>query len=245
VSNLVLVRDPDLGFVSAVKEPGLAALESYCLSRSRSHQVFVRHHKVAQIATALRHCSVDALGHITFKPMLDALESLGRNDPDSLTSYAIFDDTWWFQSLRVFRRTSSNLLTNACLDLVLDRQRTLRSVWKRKGDLTPEQRERINSKVDGLFTSADGPIALAQKRRQLLDEGILIAPFKFNPLTRRKPDRESVMLIKSANGTVPASTVSPLIAHLRDSWEQDIHLYAFVLQDNSATLNEIVSKILN
>src|SRR5882724_9308540 len=73
VSNLVLIDDPDLGFVTAVKETGLAALESYCLSRSRSSQVFIRHHKVAQAAAALRHSSVKAFAHATVKPFLTVL----------------------------------------------------------------------------------------------------------------------------------------------------------------------------
>ena len=57
VANLVLVKTPELGYTTAIKEPGLAALESYCLTRSRSHQVFVRHHKVAQVGSALRYTS--------------------------------------------------------------------------------------------------------------------------------------------------------------------------------------------
>ena len=68
VSNLVLIRTPELGYCTAIKEPGLAALESYCLTRSRSHQVFVRHHKVSQVGTALRYASTQLMDTYLLRP---------------------------------------------------------------------------------------------------------------------------------------------------------------------------------
>ena len=248
VSNLVLIEHPDLGFVSAVRETGLAALESYCLSRSRSNQVFIRHHKVAQVAAALRHTSLRAFSHPASKPLIDVIEELGaesNKQPDLLDKFAPFDDTWWIQALRTIQKDESDPLTAACLNLVLDRGRTLKSVWKRKGDLTTDQFSKINSKADGLFAGPNGPIALADKRRKLLDRGILINPFKFKPYARREPEGSSVMLIKGKNRTEAASEASPLIANLQDAWKQDIHLYAFTVRDSTLTLNDVVSAIVD
>jgi HD superfamily phosphohydrolase len=250
VSNLVLVRDPDLGYVTAVKEPGLAALESYCLSRSRSSQIFIRHHKVAQIAASLRHASVRAFAHQASAPFKNALISLAEghdgNLPDVLNRFARFDDYWWAQVLRELQSDkTTDALTKACTDLVLDRGRTLKSVWKRKGDLTDDQVRNLNDKTDNLFASTDGPIALADKRRELLRKGILINPFKFKPFVRRDPDNESVMLVTGEKGSRPASLASPLIANLKNVWEQDIHLYAFVERSSGMTLDDVISAVLS
>jgi HD superfamily phosphohydrolase len=247
VSNLILVHDPDLGFVTAVKETGLAALESYCLSRSRSNQVFVRHHKVAQTAIALRHASVAAFGHPASGDFLQVLQELGSTNllkkANLLKQFGRFDDTWWVQVLRKLQEKNADPLTRACLDLVLDRARTLQSVWKRRGDLTDEQARKINSRVDGLFASAGHAIALADKRKHLLSQGILIMPFKFKPYARCEPDGRSVMLVKSKTRTEPASKVSPLIRNLHDLWEQEIHLYAFTQSGRSVSAEDVISSL--
>jgi HD superfamily phosphohydrolase len=248
VSNLVLIEDSDLGFVTAVKETGVAALESYCLSRSRSSQVFVRHHKVAQAAAALRHSSVKAFAHPAAKSFLDLLTALGGNEknaPDDLLKrFSVFDEGWWLQVLRSVRLEQNDRLTNACLSLVLERARSLRSVWKRKGDLTPQQLIDLNSRADNFFSSGNGRMILAQKRRQLLEKGILLNVFKFKPYTMREESKQSVMLIKGKYRVEPASTVSPLIRNVISIWQEDIHIYAFVERESSLTLGEVVESIV-
>lgn len=248
VSNLVLIYDPDLGFVTAVKETGLAALESYCLSRSRSNQVFVRHHKVAQAASALRHASVSAFSHPAIAEFVGVIEELGApsltGKKNLLQKLAPFDDGWWVQSLRQVKKDATDSLTLACLELTLDRKRTLRSVWKRKGDLTDDQSKAINSRTGDLIAPESGTIRLANKRRQLLKEGILIMPFKFKPYARREPDKKSVMMIKSKDRIDPASTVSSLIDRLQDAWDRDIHLYAFVSTESNLSAKSVIDAVL-
>lgn len=247
VSNLVLIRDPDLGFTTAVREKGLAALESYCLSRSRSHQVFVRHHKVAQVAAALRHCSVRAFDDPGARPLIDVLTELGgkhANGEDLLLRVGKFDDGWWSGVLRSMQSNPLDELTGACLNLVLDRARTLKSVWKRKGDLTDTQFQKINETTDEFFVARSGAIAAAETRRRLLRKGILLNAFKFKPYARREPDKESVMLIIENNKkTVPASRISPIIRNLYSCWEEDIHAYAFVLNENAISIDEVIAEI--
>lgn len=248
VSNLVLIYDPNLGFVTAVKETGLAALESFCLSRSRSNQVFVRHHKVAQCAVALRHASVGAFSDPAVSPFVAVIEELGASSladkPELLRKLAVFDDSWWIHALREIESRKVDDLTRACLQLTLDRGRTLRSVWKRRGDLSEKQFKAINSKVEELIAPESGPIDLANKRRQLLRQGILIMPFKFKPYARREPDKKSVMMIKSKGRTEPASVVSALIDGLQDTWERDLHLYAFVASESDLTVESVIDALL-
>jgi HD superfamily phosphohydrolase len=248
VSNLVLIYHPDLGFITAVKETGLAALESYCLSRSRSNQVFVRHHKVAQASAALRHASVKAFGRPEVAPFVTVIEEMGAasltGKSGLLRSLALFDDGWWIQALREMQKHETDTLTRSCLELTLDRGRTLKSSWKRRGDLTDDHFKAINSKVDDLIAPGSGPIRLANKRRQLLREGILITPFKFKPYARREPDKKSVMMIKGKDRTEPASAVSSLIDHLQDAWDRDVHLYAFVDHNSSLSLENVVGAVL-
>ena len=247
-NSLVLLEDSELGFVTAIKEPGLPALESYCLSRARSNQVFIRHHKVAQTAAALRYASAKAFEAGVASPFLDVLKSLGGGDTKQgvrdLEKFSIFDDTWWIQSLRKFQQKTADPLELACLNLVLDRERTMRSVWKRKGDLTEAQIRAINEKTDGLFALANGRIELGRKRKQLLEKGILSIAFKFRPYSIKKPTQASIMLVKGTNRTEPASAMSALIRNLQDVWKEDVHLYAFVTQQNPIGIDEVVNLIL-
>jgi HD superfamily phosphohydrolase len=248
VSNLVLIDDPDLGFVTAVKETGLAALESYCLSRSRSSQVFIRHHKVAQAAAALRHSSVKAFAHPAAKSFLDLLAALGGSEssaPDELLKrFSVFDDAWWLQILRNVRLEQNDSLTDACLSLVLERGRSLRSVWKRKGELTAQQLADLNSRADNFFASRNGRMLFAEKRRELLRKGILLNVFKFKPYAMREQSKQSVMLIKGKQRLEPASMVSPLIRNVVSIWQEDIHIYAFVERKSGLTLSEVIDAIV-
>jgi hypothetical protein len=93
----VLIRTPELGYSTAIIEPGLAALESYCLTRSRSHQVFVRHHKVSQVGTALRYASSQLMDVPAAAPLLEFLANLKTVGSDeersaALEQYAVLDD---------------------------------------------------------------------------------------------------------------------------------------------------------
>jgi hypothetical protein len=196
----------------------------------------------------LRFSSVRAFNTPEGKRFLDLLSVLGAGgaaDPEVLLAeFAAYDDSWWIQVLRDLQRRETDPLAISALGLVLDRAPSLRSVWKRKGDLTPDQRMQINTKVKTLFSSDEGQISFASKRRQLLETGILINAFKFRPFLLRQPTGESVMLIKGKTRTEPASVVSPLVRDLWHIWNEDIHLYAFVRAEDSRSIDEVVDLIL-
>lgn len=249
VSNLVLIKTPELGYMTAVQEPGLAALESYCVTRSRSHQVFVRHHKVSQVATALRYGSMRLMDTSAAAPLLDLLsklKSLASNEDrrSALKAYAELDDSWWLLQLRGLQASASEPLLSACLDLVLDRAPKLKSLWKRKGDLSVDQLAALKQCVQELTSPVAGKkMTLQATRRRLLEHGVLFCFFRFKPYVeiRDTTQKDSVMLVRSKNGELrPAARMSPLIRHLRDLWEEDIHLYAFTDRENAITIDRLV-----
>lgn len=167
VANLVLVKTSDRGYTTAVKEAGLAALESYCLTRSRSHQVFVRHHKVCQIGTALRFACSQFMASSAADPLLQFLSKLTLLGTDTerttaLAQYASLDDGWCFQGLRTLQRTCSDQLLAACLGVVLDRDRALKSLWKRKGDLSEDQLATLRARIKEMTSGETGTVTLQE-----------------------------------------------------------------------------------
>jgi HD superfamily phosphohydrolase len=249
VFNLVLIKTADRGYTTAVKESGLAALESYCLTRSRSHQVFVRHHKVTQVGTALRYALTQIMDTETAAPLLDflgklkGLESATYEDRKAaLDQYAVLDDSWAFQALRVLQKSSANEpLLHACLGVALDRAQNLRSVWKRKGDLTEEQMMALKERVKELTSADRGTLRLQEARRRLLDRGVLFWLFNFKPYVKDRVTYQSVMLVQSKDRKQrPASEMSPLIRHLQDIWEGDIPIYAFTERSNLISIDELL-----
>jgi uncharacterized protein len=248
VSNLVLIKTPELGYMTAINEPGLAALESYCVTRSRSHQVFVRHHKVSQIATALRYSSMRLMDTAAAAPLLDFLSKLKKlttdeERKDALHKYALLDDGWWFQQLRTLQETTTDSLLSACLDVTLDRAPRLKSLWKRKGDLSVAQLAAFKQYVKDWTSPVTGTVRLQETRRRLISRGVLFSFFRFRPYVevRETENRDSVMLIQSKGGQLrAASQMSPLIRHLSELWEEDVHLYAFVDKSDPITTDQLL-----
>jgi HD superfamily phosphohydrolase len=248
VANLVLVKTPERGYTTAVKEHGLAALESYCVTRSRSHQVFVRHHKVSQVGTALHYALTQLMDTAAASPLLDFLAKLKSSEMAHaeersavLDQYAVLDDSWAFQALRGLQNSTNESLLQGCLGLALDRARNLRSIWKRKGDLTVLQMKTLRERVKELTSIDGGTLPLQEVRRRLVERGVLFALFQFKPYVKDRVTQESVMLILSRDGKLrPASNMSPLIRHLQNLWEEDIPLYAFANRTNPVTIDELL-----
>lgn len=248
VNNLVLARHEELGYITAVKESGLPALESFCLSRSRSTEVFVQHHKVAQTNVALRFASTYVYDMTeegkAFLQFLDEFSKATKKDggqkiENLLHRFSEFDDGWWIQALRrLSKKPTKDVLLRACLDFILNRSRTLSSLWKRRGDLEMQALEEINESVDAFSTTAEG-IDLDTVRRKLRKANILILPFKFRPFVRR-PDRatgnpssgESLMMVETNQGLRSACQVSSRINSLQKAWDSAIHLYACTTHNN-------------
>jgi uncharacterized protein len=240
--RIVMHHDPELGFITAIHERGLVALESFLLSRSRSNLVLVRHHKVAQTAAALRYASTAAFGTDEGQRFLESMAGVLKHPttPEeiskALRAFVQFDDYWWVEVLRSIPRNSSALL-DACLELVLNRGRTLRSLWKRKGDLSEHVRIDLNETAGRFFARSD-KIEMSDRRKRLLAQDVLLTTHKFKPYRKRLGIEDSVALVKSDGSIRPASAMSRIIKGLDQSWEDEIHLHAFGLFASNKTVDQ-------
>jgi HD superfamily phosphohydrolase len=246
VDNLVLVRHQDLGFVTAIDEKGLVALESFCLSRARSNQVLTRHHKSAQIGAAFRFASVAALSTTRAGSFLNELNSIlnefsdGAKARDLLEVFSRHDDPWWLEVLREAKRDEDEDLLGASRAVILDRQPRLRSVWKRKGDLTDKERKKIN---DLAASGTEDLEAFERVMKTLRDKkNILIAVHRFTPYTKAA-DGTSVLLVRTRDGLRPASEMSSLIRSLDAAWAADVHMHAFTNEVKEISASEVIGAI--
>jgi len=248
VSNLVLVKQGELGLATAVKERGFSALESFYVSRSRSNQYLPRHHKVAQIAIAFRYVAENILGCDQCQEFRRTLSRLGKGGTYSkaeaeriLISFGDFDDTWWFQVMRAECQSTAPLF-RACADLILHRKSTLTSVWKRKGDLSYTQALSLNSYLSESLT------VLPNLRDKLRRSGILVLVHRFRPVRLRPTGDnagESLMLLETGEKSLmPVTKHSTLIHSLIKAWKRDIHLHVFQIAGKALAADEIVQLIL-
>jgi HD superfamily phosphohydrolase len=275
ISNLVLIFEENTGFSSAVDEHGLMALESYFVARSRSHEALVRHPKVAQIESALRYASIAALSSDAGKSFISVLSEIADQEDtinasrarDLLKKFARFTDAWWIQVLQQFRDvgTHSELL-RACLDLVLDRERSLESVWKGRCDLGVDNINLLNKELDLLFSTSATQAEISDRFDDLLRKNILVVTHKFTPYARQQwkgGDDDSNSLATGRGGTgkdaldsvvrirtkkerqlVSLSKVSPLVRSLQLAWSEDPHLHAFTLKGSGITPKDIFEMLV-
>jgi HD superfamily phosphohydrolase len=143
LDNLVVASDGRT-FTTCVRPQGVGALESYLLSRFRSYQYGVRHHKVAQVGVALQFCMFRLLQDVSnhsvqqFIADLSELASIDASagiDPairrKLLNSFANYDDNWWMLVMRAALVAQPD---DPWLGLVCWRTRAVRSLWKRLTD---------------------------------------------------------------------------------------------------------------
>jgi HD superfamily phosphohydrolase len=248
IENITVGWSAERGFFTAVREQGVGALESFFVSRARSHQMLVRHHKVAQVGAALRFASAEALSTAEGKRIIDLLNVLrdeGTPRPQriqTLAELSTIDDGWWTGVLRQLRkgRRSKKPMLEAALSLVLDRVPAFESLWKRRPPvaLTSE----LNGEVDAFFRDVESAAGSRMKSRveRLRRRGFLLSLHDFHPYrleTRPHPNatREEIardearsrMLVEVGGEHQPLARVSPLVRSLLDHWRGDVHLHAF------------------
>jgi HD superfamily phosphohydrolase len=262
VDHLILVCEDDLGFATAIREAGLSALETFFMSRARSNLSMVRHHKNAQAGAAFRYASVAAFDTKQGGQFLEALGALfnpqlkdAKHIRKVLEDFAAFDDPFWMEALRAIPKEEQTPLLSACLALVLTRSRSLRSLWKRKGDVPVDKVSRLNI----LLSSTEPGVAGGLERRlQTLEgKGVLFIKHRFTPfrIFERRNDSSapsgderktySVMLVRTEKrGLQPAARLSSLIRGLHDAWAEEPHLHAFVQADSDLDATEALDKLL-
>jgi HD superfamily phosphohydrolase len=259
VDHLILVCEDDLGFATAIREAGLSALETFFMSRARSNLNMVRHHKNAQAGAAFRHASVAAFDTPQGGQFLEALGALFNPQLKSATEirtvlerFAAFDDPFWMEALRAVPQEERSPLLSACLALVLTRAPSLRSLWKRKGDVPGQKVSRLNARLASSERGIEGVLdnrMQALERRKVLFIEHHFTPFRIFKRRYDSPSEDrntySVMLVRTENrGLLPAARLSSLIRGLRGGWEEEPHLHAFVPTDSTLDATEVIDKLL-
>jgi hypothetical protein len=251
LNNRVLIRHRDMGFLTAIDERGISPVESFFLSRARSSEVLIRHHKVAQIAAALRYASVEVFKGQEGQRLLRTIEAILAADDkatpaavgERLNEFAPYDDTYWLQALRNVERKGAGELLDATLGLILERQQTLRSVWKRRGDMTRDEIAAFNDAIERAVAAQGDQLSFESIRHRLEEKNILIVRHRFRPFQMRPTGvaGESVFQVRTTSGPEPMSLRSPIVASLSAAWEAEPHLHAFCLRNvDSATAKSIV-----
>ncbi|MCW3101541.1 MAG: metal dependent phosphohydrolase, partial [Chthonomonadaceae bacterium] len=236
-------------FEICFRPQGVSAIESFILARCRSYQYGVRHHKVAQIAAALRHSLIKLLNHPSFadevKPFLNDVKTLAAHDEQNpedrsrlLDRFANYDDTWCIQLLR-------RLATSApddWLELVCWRKKEPKSLWKRAAEFPLDDRVSLRDWNVALLERDAGPVAATEWHDAIskLDENhVLIMRHKFKPWgiepnagQSGDTPKSSLRIYYSHANIQPVSEVSPIIRELRNAWLDDVHVHAFATPDS-------------
>lgn len=244
LDNLI-VASSDRSFALAVRPHGLSAVESFLLSRFRSYQYGMRHHKVAQVGAALRYSIGQILGAARQETVRRFIEDLGaiadaesvRRRAALLKRFAQYDDIWWMGIMREYSQTEPD----EWLDLICWRQPGPISLWKRVGDF-PRQLKEWNEGLPD-FADDDAQARWWQEVVALRQEGVLVIRHDFCPWQADGDSGESILCIQQNRGNmVPVSRLSPLVRALRDAWMNDIQVQAFAKSDSHfAKLDRVVA----
>ncbi|MDQ3780475.1 MAG: HD domain-containing protein [Chloroflexota bacterium] len=272
LDNVVVATAPgDTGqFVLAVRPQGLSSVESLLLSRFRSYQFGVRHHKVAQIAAGLRY----SIGEIITKQgsdrevrdFLDTVSTLAARaqrqavdySVDScrtlLDRYAEFDDGWWMQVMRERLRHNPD----EWLALVCWRRRGPKSLWKRTSHFSALLEE-IGWSAGKSEDEQEGTIdhdAIARWNEQNRDfkhqadyndavaalrrEGVLVLRHDFRPWTEHQGGSERLFVQREDGRVALASDFSALARALRQAWMNDVQVHAFAASDVDKSAQQVL-----
>ncbi|MCW3006271.1 MAG: phosphohydrolase [Solirubrobacterales bacterium] len=250
VDNLVVSQPrADRAFLAlAVRAQGVSAAESYLVARFRAYQWGPFHHKVAQLAAALQHCTREilreALDHPGDAPEIDAFlhamqtiadgdrRRLHLDEPAALDAFVGYDDIWW---LTVLRERARRAPDDRWLQLVCFRQPGPRSLWKRPdqfpgGDLAAFNR--------GLPGRED--VRGQARWNAVVDElapGVLVSRQRFSPWRRQRgsdPPASNLQVLSEDRGMIPLTELSYVTSALRPAWEHDVQVQAFSIEDRDA-----------
>jgi HD superfamily phosphohydrolase len=250
VDNLVVVQPrADRGFLAlAVRAQGVTAAESYLVARFRAYQWGPFHHKVAQLAAALQHCTREilrgALDAPGTEPELDgflhALQVIADGDrrrlhldePAAMDAFVGYDDIWW---LTVLRERARRAPDDEWLQLVCFRKPGPRSLWKRPDQFPGGDLAAFNS---GLPARED--VRGQARWNQVVDElapGVLVSRQRFSawrPKRGSNPPASELQVLSEDRGMIPLTELSYVSSALRPAWDHDVQVQAFSIDDRDA-----------
>lgn len=246
LDNLVVNKGVDGSLVTAIRPHGVSAVESFYLSRFRSYQYGVRHHKVAQIGVATRSAvssilaGSEAVSVPQFKMDLATLgreEVLGKEQrTEFLDRFAMYDDIWWMDLMR----NEPPARQDEWLELLCWRKRGPKSLWKRVGDF-PRELADWNDKLPPA-DNLDGQARWAEAENGLRADGVLVVRHYFKPW-REGDDGESIFAVMDGVNSTPVTRMSPMIRALRDAWRNDVQVQAFGVSTSLVTKDETIERL--
>jgi HD superfamily phosphohydrolase len=249
VDNLVVIQPrPDRAFLAlAVRAQGVTAAESYLVARFRAYQWGPFHHKVAQLAAALQHCTREILGGALDAPgadpevdrFLHALQAIADGDrrrlhldePEAMEAFVGYDDIWW---LTILRERARRAPEDEWLQLVCFRKPGPRSLWKRP-DQFPGDLAEFNR---GLPARED--VRGQARWNATVDElapGVLVSRQRFSawrPKRGSDPPASDLQVLSEDRGMIPLTELSYVTSALRPAWEHDVQVQAFSIDDRDA-----------
>jgi HD superfamily phosphohydrolase len=243
LASIQVVMEED-GFRTVVDARGTSAAESFVLARFRSYQFSVRHHKVAQVAAALRHVSKNLLLQRAdhFPQFIADVGAAGTavndhgasiTDPAALLDrFSDYDDIWWMNELRSAAQEAPN---DEWLALVSRRSPGPRSLWKRvevfSTLVAPKSVRHWNL---ALPIQPEDEAAWRAAVRHLAEENVLVVRHKFRPFATGTDVAEPPLGILAEGSVRPLAEASALVRSLEKAWLDDIQVHAFATSDNGS-----------
>jgi HD superfamily phosphohydrolase len=269
IDNFIVVRDPEAqnALVPAVRPQGQAAVEAFLIARARVYQWGTRHHKVGQVAAALRFATGELLRPALESPdsasplrmfltdlddILSSREKRGKRDREEtvalLRRFAGYDDQWWMGLLRESHQD------NEWFKLACWRTPGPESLWKRVVDFPGDEPLRDwNSRLPGR-SDIEGRRAWDDAVRELRKDGVLVVRHRFEPwkpsdATKDDQEPESALSFyvpdnKPGERLVPVSKVSYPVAALREGWLRDIQVHAYAESSSAVSGPEAAERLL-
>jgi HD superfamily phosphohydrolase len=261
VDNLVVVGDGGShGLVLAILPQGQSAVESFLLARYRMYQWGPRHHKVVQVASALRKVIRDLLrpavtGNLPedLRLFLEDITAIVASEdkpdfaekaPDVIDRFVGYDDVWWTTKMREAAKANSE---DPWLALVCSRRPGPKSAWKRPLDFPVPNIEEWNAQLPPKDDLEAG-LAWEAARASLEADGVLVVRHSFRPWEPRDktdPDSDSLLSLwdPGRQELIPLTRVSPITKSLAQAWLGDLQVHASMNQAGRFSADEILAKL--
>jgi len=269
IDNVIVVQDPQVpnALVPAVRAQGQAAVEAFLIARSRVYQWGTRHHKVGQVAVALRYATGELLRPALEDPKKDhplrtflsdlqqILQSHDNRDELEdvgalLQRFARYDDQWWMGLLR------DGPQDDEWFRLVCWRGRGPKCLWKRVVDFpldsATETLRDWNKRLPARTDVVQGR-AWDDAVRSLRDDGILVIRHRFEPwkpseATKTHDEPESALSFyvpdkPPGERLVPVSRVSYPVAALREGWLRDLQVHAYADSNSALSGLDVIDRL--
>ncbi len=265
IDNFIVVRDPEVpnALVPAIRPQGQAAVESFLIARARIYQWGTRHHKVGQVAAALRYATGKMLRPVLedpgashpLQPFLEDLEAIlsYHEDRDGYTEgqakallkrFAGYDDQWWMGQLRAYPERDE------WFDLVCWRAPGPECLWKRVVDFPQKKGLAQWNKRLPARTEVERLREWDEAVRGLRKDGVLVIRHRFEPW-RPSASTKSNSQPKSAlsfydtdSGLIPVTDISYPIKALREGWMRDLQVHAFKTSDCPLSGGEVLKRLM-